>query len=40
MKCNVVIGKLASEFTKNDVDGKAISLQDFKAQYVLLEFWA
>lgn len=40
MKFNVALGKLASGFTQNDVDGKTISLQDVKGQYVLLKFWA
>lgn len=34
------IGKDAPAFTQNDVNGKAVSLADFKGKYVLVEFWA
>jgi len=34
------IGKPAPVFTQNDVDGKPISLDSFKGQYVLVDFWA
>jgi thiol-disulfide isomerase/thioredoxin len=33
-------GNVAAAFNKNDIDDKAISLADFKGQYVLLDFWA
>ncbi|WP_293305985.1 TlpA disulfide reductase family protein [Pedobacter sp. UBA5917] len=33
-------GKMASNFSTTDVNGKAISLNDFKGKYVLLDFWA
>jgi len=34
------IGKLAIDFTMNDVAGKPVKLSDFKGKYVLLDFWA
>lgn len=34
------IGKMAPEFTQNDTLGKAVSLKDFRGQYVLIDFWA
>lgn len=34
------LGAAAPNFTQNDVNGKAISLSDFKGKYVLVEFWA
>jgi peroxiredoxin len=36
----VEIGKLATDFTVNDVAGKPISLSSYRGKYVLLEFWA
>lgn len=33
-------GKPALAFTQNDVNGKPVSLSDFKGKYVLLDFWA
>lgn len=33
-------GNVAAVFNKNDINDKAISLADFKGQYVLLDFWA
>ncbi len=33
-------GKLAPNFSKKDINNEAISLSDFKGQYVLLDFWA
>lgn len=34
------LGQAAPNFTQNDVNGKAVSLTDFKGKYVLVEFWA
>jgi len=34
------IGKIAPDFTQKDVNGNAVSLSDFRGQYVLLDFWA
>jgi peroxiredoxin len=34
------LGAPAPNFTQNDVNGKAMSLSDFKGKYVLVEFWA
>lgn len=34
------IGKTAPDFTGNDIDGKTISLSDYKGKVVLLDFWA
>lgn len=34
------VGKMAPDFTQNDVNGKPVKLSDFKGQYVLLDFWA
>jgi len=34
------IGLPAIAFTQNDVNGKPISLADFKGKYVLIDFWA
>jgi thiol-disulfide isomerase/thioredoxin len=34
------VGELAPLFTENDVQGKAVSLIDFRGKYVLLDFWA
>lgn len=33
-------GSTAYEFTKTDINGKTISLADFKGKYVMLDFWA
>jgi peroxiredoxin len=33
-------GSPAHEFTKTDINGKTISLADFKGKYVMLDFWA
>lgn len=33
-------GSDAPDFTQNDVNGKPVSLSDFKGKYVLVEFWA
>ncbi|MDI3319479.1 TlpA disulfide reductase family protein [Pinibacter soli] len=33
-------GSMAKNFTTVDMDGKAISLADYKGKYVLLDFWA
>ncbi|WP_270089819.1 TlpA disulfide reductase family protein [Sphingobacterium sp. SYP-B4668] len=34
------VGKLAPDFTQNDINDKPIKLSDFRGQYVLLDFWA
>ncbi|WP_286754706.1 MULTISPECIES: redoxin domain-containing protein [Sphingobacterium] len=34
------VGKIAPVFSTTDIDGKALSLSDFKGKYVLLDFWA
>ena len=33
-------GTTAPDFTLTDPDGKAVSLSDFRGQYVVLDFWA
>ncbi|MGZ3757498.1 MAG: redoxin domain-containing protein [Mucilaginibacter sp.] len=33
-------GNMAPEFTRVDVNGKSLSLADFKGKYVMLDFWA
>lgn len=37
---NIGIGSIAPEFTQNDTEGNPVSLESFKGQYVLLDFWA
>jgi len=32
-------GKVAKNFTSSDINGKNVSLADFKGRYVLLDFW-
>jgi len=34
------VGKIAPDFTQNDVNNKPVRLSDFKGKYVLLDFWA
>lgn len=34
------VGNKAVDFTQNTVDGKPVSLSDFRGKYVLLDFWA
>lgn len=34
------IGAVAPNFTQKDVNGKSVSLSDYKGKYVLVEFWA
>jgi peroxiredoxin len=34
------IGSTAMDFTQTDVDGKEISLSQFRGKYVLIDFWA
>ncbi len=36
----IQLGKVAPDFTQADIDGKPVSLSDFRGQYVLLDFWA
>ena len=35
-----VPGNMATNFSKKDINNKDLSLDDFKGQYVLLDFWA
>lgn len=39
-KKTIVIGALAPDFTQNDLNGKPVSLSDFRGKYVFLDFWA
>lgn len=39
-KRRVSIGRQAPVFTQNDQFDRAVSLQDFKGKYVLIDFWA
>jgi peroxiredoxin len=34
------IGKLAPEFSLNDVNGKKVSLSDYKGKVIIINFWA
>jgi thiol-disulfide isomerase/thioredoxin len=34
------VGKTAPVFSTTDIEGKALSLSDFRGKYVLLDFWA
>ena len=34
------VGATAPDFTQNDVNGKPVSLKDFRGKYVLVDFWA
>lgn len=34
------IGQMAMDFMQNDVNGKPVTLSDFRGRYVLLDFWA
>ena len=34
------VGKVAPSFKLNDINGKSVSLDDFKGKYVLIDFWA
>jgi peroxiredoxin len=34
------VGAIAPGFTQNDVNGKPVSLKDFRGKYVLVDFWA
>ncbi|RZL62230.1 MAG: TlpA family protein disulfide reductase, partial [Pedobacter sp.] len=36
----VQIGQVAPSFTINNVDGKPVSLSDYKGKYVMIDFWA
>lgn len=33
-------GKMAPEFTQNDVDGTPVSLSDYRGKYLMIDFWA
>jgi peroxiredoxin len=37
---NTSLGAVAPTFTQNDVNGKPVSLTDFRGKYVLIDFWA
>lgn len=34
------VGSVAPKFTLKDINGKTVSLDDFKGKYVLIDFWA
>lgn len=34
------IGSVAPDFTLNSLDGKSVSLKDYRGKYVLVDFWA
>jgi peroxiredoxin len=34
------IGKLASDFTLNDINGNSVSLSSYRGKYLLVDFWA
>lgn len=36
----LAVGTVAPSFTLNDLDGKAVSLSDFRGKQVVLHFWA
>ena len=36
---NIKIGNIFSDFSQNDINGKSVSLSDFKGKVLLLEFW-
>lgn len=40
LKKRTAIGVMAPDFTQNDVNGKPVSLSDFRGKYVLVDFWA
>ncbi len=40
MRKKTAIGKTALDFTLNDVNGKPVSLSDYRGKYVLVDFWA
>jgi len=35
-----MVGSVAPDFTLNSIEGKSISLRDFRGKYVLVDFWA
>lgn len=37
---NVAVGKMAPDFTMNDIDGNPVSLSSFKGKLILVDFWA
>ncbi|WP_316822405.1 TlpA disulfide reductase family protein [Pedobacter gandavensis] len=37
---SIAIGQKAPDFELKDLDGKAVSLNDFRGKYLLLDFWA
>jgi len=36
---DIAVGKLAPDFTLMDLEGKKVSLSDFRGKYVLINFW-
>jgi peroxiredoxin len=40
VSARLAVGQRAPAFTAGTVDGKSVSLADFKGKYVLLDFWA
>lgn len=36
---DIAVGKLAPDFTLADLEGKEVSLSDFRGKYVLINFW-
>ncbi len=37
---SIQIGQTAPDFTINDLNGKPVSLKDFRGKYLLIDFWA
>jgi len=40
IKRGVAPGSVATPFTSTDINGKSLSLSDFKGKYIILDFWA
>lgn len=39
-EARTAVGKVAPNFTQQDIHGRSVSLSDFKGKFVLLDFWA